>query len=121
MSVTKFNAMLTGLLQMGSSYEWVITKKAGRSSEAHTLAAAAAAASKINELELNKLKKYDEEGKPRVQVKKADKMYEKELAFALLFLTAAGRCLLSGGGIHFCVLIVQGVSFLLVSLGQIGE
>lgn len=117
MSVTKFNAMLTGLLQMGSSYEWVITKKAGRSSEAHTLAAAA----KINELELNKLKKYDEEGKPRVQVKKADKMYEKELAFALLFLNAAGRCLLSGGGIHFCVLIVQGVSFLLVSLGQIGE
>ncbi|KAJ3693369.1 hypothetical protein LUZ60_008849 [Juncus effusus] len=32
MSVTKFNAMISGLFQLTSSYEWVVTKKAGRSS-----------------------------------------------------------------------------------------
>ena len=40
MSVTKFNAMVSGLFQLGSSYEWVVTKKAGRSSESDLLAAA---------------------------------------------------------------------------------
>ncbi|KAF3659849.1 putative xyloglucan glycosyltransferase 10 [Capsicum annuum] len=33
MSVTKFNAMVSGLFQLGSAYEWVVTKKSGRSSE----------------------------------------------------------------------------------------
>ncbi|KAM0881438.1 hypothetical protein ACQ4PT_032990 [Festuca glaucescens] len=32
MSVTKFNAMVSGLFQLGSAYEWVVTKKSGRSS-----------------------------------------------------------------------------------------
>jgi len=41
MSVTKFNAMVSGLFQLGSSYEWVVTKKAGRtSSESDMLALA---------------------------------------------------------------------------------
>jgi hypothetical protein len=30
---TKFNAMISGLFQLGSAYEWVVTKKSGRSSE----------------------------------------------------------------------------------------
>jgi hypothetical protein len=30
MSVTKFNAMISGLFQLGSAYEWVVTKKSGR-------------------------------------------------------------------------------------------
>ncbi|KAF2302815.1 hypothetical protein GH714_008551 [Hevea brasiliensis] len=30
MSVTKFNAMVSGLCQLGSTYEWVVTKKAGK-------------------------------------------------------------------------------------------
>jgi len=34
MSVTKFNAMVSGLFQLGSSYEWIVTKKAGRTSSA---------------------------------------------------------------------------------------
>ncbi|CAB4297382.1 unnamed protein product [Prunus armeniaca] len=38
--LTKFNAMVCGLFQLGSSYEWVITKKTGRSSESDLLAAA---------------------------------------------------------------------------------
>ncbi|KAK9265573.1 hypothetical protein L1049_012474 [Liquidambar formosana] len=33
MSVTKFNAMISGLFQLGSAYEWVVTKKSGRSFE----------------------------------------------------------------------------------------
>eukprot|EP01018_Ginkgo_biloba_P036951 Gb_03178 [translate_table: standard] len=33
MSVTKFNAMLSGLFQLGSDYEWVVTKKISRLSE----------------------------------------------------------------------------------------
>ncbi|MBA0839192.1 hypothetical protein Goarm_004950 [Gossypium armourianum] len=39
MSVTKFNAMVSGLFQLGSSNEWVVTKKAGRSSESDLVAA----------------------------------------------------------------------------------
>ncbi|KAJ9547982.1 hypothetical protein OSB04_020525 [Centaurea solstitialis] len=38
MSVTKFNAMISGLFKLGSSYEWVVTKKLGRSSESDLLA-----------------------------------------------------------------------------------
>ncbi|CAN6196010.1 unnamed protein product [Urochloa humidicola] len=33
MSITKFNAMLSGLFKLGSSYEWIVTKKSGRSSK----------------------------------------------------------------------------------------
>lgn len=32
-SVTKFNTMISGLVELGSSYEWVVTKKQGRTSE----------------------------------------------------------------------------------------
>ncbi|KAH9706356.1 putative xyloglucan glycosyltransferase 6 [Citrus sinensis] len=38
MSVTKFNAMISGLFRFGSSYEWIVTKKLGRSSEADLVA-----------------------------------------------------------------------------------
>ncbi|XAR60922.1 Xyloglucan 6-xylosyltransferase [Bertholletia excelsa] len=34
MSVTKFNAMISGLFKLGSSYQWIVTKKLGISSEA---------------------------------------------------------------------------------------
>ncbi|KAK9275334.1 hypothetical protein L1049_022598 [Liquidambar formosana] len=33
MSITKFNAMISGLFQLGSAYEWVVTKKSSRSSK----------------------------------------------------------------------------------------
>ncbi|XP_043721420.1 probable xyloglucan glycosyltransferase 6 isoform X2 [Telopea speciosissima] len=38
MSVTKFHAMISGLFKFGSSYEWVVTKKLGRSSEGDLIA-----------------------------------------------------------------------------------
>ncbi|RRT42348.1 hypothetical protein B296_00057197 [Ensete ventricosum] len=131
MSVTKFNAMVSGLFKLGSSYEWVVTKKAGRSSESDLLTAAEREAkivslplfhkgASVSELsELNRLKEQHE--KAPSPAKKANKIYKKELALSLLLLTAAARSLLSAQGIHFYFLLFQGMSFLLVGLDLIGE
>ncbi|RRT62278.1 hypothetical protein GW17_00032396 [Ensete ventricosum] len=131
MSVTKFNAMVVGLFQLGSSYEWIVTKKAGRSSESDLLMAADRDSKPIHQLqlnrgvsegeliELNKLK--DQQVAAPPPAKKENQIYKKELALALLLLTAAFRSLLSAQGIHFYFLLFQGVSFLLVGLDLIGE
>lgn len=131
MSVTKFNAMVSGLFQLGSSYEWIVTKKAGRSSETDLLAAEERE-SKAMSLqlqrgtsdsglsELNKIKEC-QELVPSPTAKKMNKIYKKELALAFLLLTAAVRSLLSAQGMHFYYLLFQGVSFLLVGLDLIGE
>ncbi|XP_057472876.1 probable xyloglucan glycosyltransferase 5 [Actinidia eriantha] len=133
MSVTKFNAMISGLFQLGSSYEWVVTKKAGRASEPNLLAAAEKEPKAMNHLqlyraasdselsELNKLKEHQEAVVPKPAVKKTNKIFKKELALAFLLLTAALRSLLSAQGVHFYFLLFQGVSFLLVGLDLIGE
>ncbi|KAA8521431.1 hypothetical protein F0562_012116 [Nyssa sinensis] len=133
MSVTKFNAMVSGLFQLGSSYEWVVTKKAGRSSESESDLLTAAdveekgmnqgqisrRASESEFLELNQLKEQKQSApKP---VKKINKIYRKELALAFLLLTASFRSLLSAHGVHFYFLLFQGVTFLLVGLDLIGE
>lgn len=130
MSVTKFNAMVSGLFQLGSSYEWVVTKKAGRSSESDLIAAAERdskpfshpqlhrGASESELSELNRLKGQLEAPSP---VKKTNRIYMKELALAFLLLTASVRSLLSAQGIHFYFLLFQGVTFLLVGLDLIGE
>lgn len=131
MSVTKFNAMVSGLFQLGSSYEWVVTKKAGRSSESDLLAAAekdlkafgapqiSRGASESELSELNRLNK--QKGETSTPVKKSNKIYRKELALAFLLLTASARSLLSAHGLHFYFLLFQGVTFLLVGLDLIGE
>ncbi|XP_042488689.1 probable xyloglucan glycosyltransferase 5 [Macadamia integrifolia] len=131
MSVTKFNAMVSGLFQLGSSYEWIVTKKAGRSSELDLLAIAEIESKTINQpqihrgaskselSELNKLK--EQIVAPSPPAKKVNKIYKKELALAFLLLTASVRSLLSAQGIHFYFLLFQGVSFLLVGLDLIGE
>ncbi|MCD7446399.1 putative xyloglucan glycosyltransferase 5 [Datura stramonium] len=131
MSVTKFNAMVSGLFQLGSSYEWVVTKKAGRSSESDLLAAAekdlkafgapqiSRGASESELSQLNRLNKQKDE--TSTPVKKSNKIYRKELALAFLLLTASARSLLSAHGLHFYFLLFQGVTFLLVGLDLIGE
>ncbi|KAK5817514.1 hypothetical protein PVK06_022438 [Gossypium arboreum] len=131
MSVTKFNAMVSGLFQLGSSYEWVVTKKAGRSSESDLLASAERESKIMNQLqiqrgaseselsELNRLKE-QKEAAP-VPVKRVNKIYRKELTLAFLLLTASVRSLLSAQGVHFYFLLFQGVTFLLVGLDLIGE
>jgi len=93
MSVTKFNAMVSGLFQLGSSYEWVVTKKAGRSSEPDLLAASERESKVMNHpqlyrgtsdsrlSDLNKLIEH-QEAIPKASGKKMNKIYKKELALA---------------------------------------
>ncbi|CAK7349411.1 unnamed protein product [Dovyalis caffra] len=129
MSVTKFNAMISGLFQLGSSYEWVVTKKLGRSSEADLVAFAEKESDPLVETtnlhrsssesgldELNKIETTKKTGKT-----KRNRLYQKELALALILLTASVRSLLSAQGIHFYFLLFQGISFLVVGLDLIGE
>ncbi|ERN07203.1 hypothetical protein AMTRI_Chr12g274120 [Amborella trichopoda] len=130
MSVTKFNAMISGLFQLGSSYEWVVTKKAGRSSESDLLAVVERESKGLNhsqihrgssESELTELNKLNEQKQNPPVKKKLNKLYRKELALAFLLLTASARSLLSAQGVHFYFLLFQGVTFLLVGLDLIGE
>ncbi|KAM7506650.1 hypothetical protein LguiA_017103 [Lonicera macranthoides] len=128
MSVTKFNAMVSGLFQLGSAYEWVVTKKTGRSSESDLFALAERESKTMNEEKIQRrlsesglelLGKIKEQ-EPVVK-KKRNRIYRKELALAFLLLTASARSLLSAHGIHFYYLLFQGLSFLAVGLDLIGE
>uniref|UniRef100_A0A453LWV9 Glycosyltransferase 2-like domain-containing protein n=1 Tax=Aegilops tauschii subsp. strangulata TaxID=200361 RepID=A0A453LWV9_AEGTS len=132
MSVTKFNAMISGLFQLGSAYEWVVTKKSGRSSEGDLISLAAAPPRELRHhpktgsapsmealMVLKEQPSPKKEGKK--QQKKHNRIYKKELALSLLLLTAAARSLLTKQGIHFYFLLFQGISFLLVGLDLIGE
>ncbi|KAG8377437.1 hypothetical protein BUALT_Bualt08G0032800 [Buddleja alternifolia] len=125
MSVTKFNAMISGLFQLGSAYEWVVTKKSGRSSEGDLMSLVEKepkhqrGSSEPNLEEMREEIKQQEKRASRN--KKHNRIYTKELALAFLLLTASARSLLSAQGIHFYFLLFQGVSFLLVGLDLIGE
>lgn len=128
MSVTKFNAMVSGLFKLGSSYEWVVTKKSGRSSELDLLTSRKCITLPQLQKQLPENSELIEINVPKEQhekvphdAKKANKIYKKELALSLLLLTAATRSLLSAQGIHFYFLLFQGVSFLAVGLDLIGE
>ncbi|KAL3828934.1 hypothetical protein ACJIZ3_017736 [Penstemon smallii] len=128
MSVTKFNAMISGLFKLGSSYEWIVTKKLGRSSEADLVAimenesahlmesgvprsSSESGLAELNKIEMNK----------KVGKKRRNRLYRKELALSFILLTASVRSLLSAQGIHFYFLLFQGVTFLIVGLDLIGE
>ncbi|XP_010556487.1 PREDICTED: probable xyloglucan glycosyltransferase 12 [Tarenaya hassleriana] len=129
MSVTKFNAMISGLFQLGSAYEWVVTKKSGRSSEGDLMALVekdlkeprhqrvASVPETRDEIEKQELKAAMNKKKK----KKHNRIYMKELSLAFLLLTASARSLLSAQGVHFYFLLFQGISFLLVGLDLIGE
>lgn len=128
MSVTKFNAMISGLFQLGSAYEWVVTKKTGRSSESDLLALAERESKSANEEKI--LRRHSESGLELLgklkqseipSKKKRNRLYRKELALALLLLTASARSLLSAHGVHFYFLLFQGLSFLVMGLDLIGE
>ncbi|KAK9166057.1 hypothetical protein Scep_001248 [Stephania cephalantha] len=123
MSVTKFNAMISGLFQLGSAYEWVVTKKSGRSSEGD-LASLIDKGPKHQYQRGNSVPDLDAMEKEQVLMnkkKKHNRIYTKELALAFLLLTASARSLLSAQGIHFYFLLFQGIAFLLVGLDLIGE
>lgn len=130
MSVTKFHAMISGLFQLGSAYEWVVTKKVGRASETDLVSLAekevqdeqeqAKLHRGMSESGLDNLNKIND-SPVNFRKKKVNKLYRKELALAFLLLIAAIRSLLSVQGIHFYFLLFQGISFLLVGLDLIGE
>ena len=125
MSVTKFNAMISGLFQLGSAYEWVVTKKSGRSSEGDLVSLVqketkhqrGSSEPNLHELKEEIMQQEQKDKKKR----KHNRIYMKELALAFLLLTASVRSLLSAQGIHFYFLLFQGISFLLVGLDLIGE
>ncbi|CAD5169604.1 probable xyloglucan glycosyltransferase 9 [Musa acuminata AAA Group] len=123
MSVTKFNAMISGLFQLGSAYEWVVTKKSGRSSEGDLISLVKKEPKQQRGASAPNLESMaKEEPRPRKESKKKhNRIYRKELALAFLLLTASARSLLSAQGIHFYFLLFQGISFLLVGLDLIGE
>ncbi|GJU04516.1 probable xyloglucan glycosyltransferase 12 [Tanacetum coccineum] len=125
MSVTKFNAMISGLFQLGSAYEWVVTKKSGRSSEGDLVSLTGKDSKEIqrggSEPDLEKLEEEMKEKERKIKNKKHNRIYTKELMLAFLLLTASARSLLSAQGIHFYFLLFQGLSFLLVGLDLIGE
>ena len=129
MSVTKFKAMITGLFRFKGSYEWVVTKKSGRSSEADLLGLSEKESEVMVDTstlqrsssdsgleELNKLNMSKKNGKT-----KRNRLYRKELTLAFILLTASVRSLLSAQGIHFYFLLFQGITFLIVGLDLIGE
>ncbi|KAL1834925.1 hypothetical protein ACET3Z_004576 [Daucus carota] len=126
MSVTKFTAMISGLFQLGSSYEWIVTKKLGRSSETDLVSFAESqeqaespglhkSSSESDITELTKL-----ELAKKTQRKK-NHIYRKELTLAFILLAASARSLLSAQGIHFYFLLFQGFTFLAVGLDLIGQ
>ncbi|URE49276.1 Glycosyl transferase family 2 [Musa troglodytarum] len=122
MSVTKFNAMISGLFQLGSAYEWVVTKKSGRSSEGDLYSLVEKEPQQQRGASAPDLEAVVElEPQPKKSKKKHNRIYRKELALAFLLLTASARSLLSAQGIHFYFLLFQGISFLLVGLDLIGE
>ncbi|KAF8715824.1 hypothetical protein HU200_026776 [Digitaria exilis] len=123
MSVTKFNAMISGLFQLGSAYEWVVTKKSGRSSEGDLVALVEKHSKQQRVGSAPNLDALTKESNPKKDSKKKkhNRIYRKELALSFLLLTAAARSLLSAQGIHFYFLLFQGVSFLVVGLDLIGE
>ncbi|KAF8406172.1 hypothetical protein HHK36_008252 [Tetracentron sinense] len=124
MSVTKFNAMISGLFQLGSAYEWVVTKKSGRSSEGDLISLVEKEPKHQRGVSVPNLDDMEETQQQEERVtrkKKHNRIYRKELALAFLLLTASARSLLSAQGIHFYFLLFQGISFLLVGLDLIGE
>lgn len=131
MSVTKFNAMISGLFRLGSSYEWIVTKKLGRSSETDLVGimenesqplvgngnGLQRSSSESSGLaELNRLEMTRKAGEV-----KRNRLHRKELALAFILLTASVRSLLSAQGIHFYFLVFQGFTFLIVGLDLVGE
>jgi hypothetical protein len=139
MSVTKFNAMISGLFQLRSSHEWVVTKKSGSkaleglessTSEAELLSqvqgvttAPVVLGRGVSESGIDALKQKQEaeSGGGEAPPKKKSRLYRKELSLAFLLLTASARSLLSAQGIHFYFLLFQGIAFLVVGLDLIGE
>lgn len=122
MSLAKFSAAISGLLQLSSSREWIVTKKTGRLADCAEMNKTGETCKGASDEELTKLNKRKEGPVELAKTrKKTSKIYKKELAVAFLLLTAAVRSLQLARKLHFCFLLLQGITFLIVGLGLIGE
>ncbi|KAK1309969.1 putative xyloglucan glycosyltransferase 2 [Acorus calamus] len=121
MSITKFEATVSGLFKLTSSYEWVVTKKTGRLSETDPVSMAERETKVRLQRSVSESSMVAPAVEEKKEKKKKNRIQKKELVLALLLLTAAARSLLSKHGVHFYFLLFQGVSFLLVGLDLIGE
>ncbi|GAB4841471.1 Probable xyloglucan glycosyltransferase 6 [Ancistrocladus abbreviatus] len=129
MSVTKFNAMISGLFRFKGAYEWIVTKKSGRSSEADLFSLSERESNSLVESDVIQRSTSDsglgELNRAKLSMKsrksRTNRLYRKELALAIILLTASVRSLLSAQGIHFYFLLFQGITFLVVGLDLIGE
>lgn len=122
MSLAKFSAAISGLLQLSSSREWIVTKKTGRLADCAEMNKTGETCKGASDEELTKLSKRKEGPVELAKTrKKTSKIYKKELAVAFLLLTAAVRSLQLARKLHFCFLLLQGITFLIVGLGLIGE
>ncbi|KAF8025294.1 hypothetical protein BT93_F2206 [Corymbia citriodora subsp. variegata] len=122
MSLSKFSAAMSGLLQMSSSREWIVTKKTGRFADSAEMNKTGKTCKGASDEEFTKLNNQKECPVELARTrKKTSKIYKKELAVAFLLLTAAVRSLLLARKLHFCFLFLQGIAFLIVGLGLIGE
>ncbi|KAL9271379.1 putative xyloglucan glycosyltransferase 6 [Drosera capensis] len=129
MSVTKFNAMITGLFRFKGAHEWVVTKKSGRSSEADLITFSERESTPLventgiqrstSESGLGEWNREKLSSKSRNV--RSNRLYRKELALAFILLTASLGSLLSAQGIHFYFLLFQGITFAVVGLDLIGE
>ncbi|KAL3636615.1 hypothetical protein CASFOL_018914 [Castilleja foliolosa] len=115
MSVTKFNAMVSGLFQLGSAYEWVITKKTGQTGHAYESDLLSQESKeknqrRVSESGLEMMGKLHEKKSTRVEVEmKKNRIYRKELALAFLLLTASARSFVGRTRDSFLLFVVSGV------------
>ncbi|KAI6689774.1 hypothetical protein NL676_026602 [Syzygium grande] len=107
---------------LSSSREWIVTKKTGRLADSAEMNKTGKTCKGASDEELAKLNKQKECPVELAKTqKKASKIYKKELAVAFLLLIAAVRSLVLARKLHFCFLLLQGITFLIVGLGLIGE
>ncbi|KAJ8750107.1 hypothetical protein K2173_014022 [Erythroxylum novogranatense] len=117
MSVTKFNAMVSGLFQLGSAYEWVVTKKTGRSSESDLQAFAERESKRPYAEKI--LRRHSESG---LELKtKLQEQATFELALHYSSPSSHLQKHIIEHGVHFYFLLFQGLSFLVVGMDLIGE
>ncbi|KAI4382024.1 hypothetical protein MLD38_008036 [Melastoma candidum] len=118
---TTLFAVISGLLSLGNSHEWIVTKKKGRrAGDGHVQTKEEGGRDSPQGIERALVP--GEPGTTRRKKQQKRKIrYGEEFAAGLLLLAAATRSLLSGWVVHWGVLSLQGMAFLVVGLGMIGE
>ena len=88
MSVTMFNPMVSGLIQLGSAYEWVVTKNVGRALETDLMDIAEEAEHHqcVSVADIDAKKSEQNNGSVHARKRKMNRIYSKQLAIAYVLL-----------------------------------